>query len=219
MLLSNEMKLPFVSHTEDIESSSQIERFVNLSDAVIAIAVTLLILPLVDIASELHSFTLNDLVSSSGQQFLIFVLSFVVICRFWLVHHQLFRNLKAFNSPLFWLNALWLLTIVFLPFPTELIGKASSSNGVVSGLYILALLVTTLTGIAMQWVIHKNPQLHKIKDKAPLSLSDGIAMVVLLFIAFALTVFVPHVGPLGLFLLFASGPLGKLFSLIKLPRK
>jgi hypothetical protein len=73
---------------------------------VIAIAVTLLVLPLVDEASSDRASSLRALLDESGGELFVFVLSFVVICRFWLVHHDMFRTLWTLDGRLFWLNAL-----------------------------------------------------------------------------------------------------------------
>ena len=110
-----------------------IDRLVNFSDAVIAIAVTLLVLPLVDRAADVRFDSFTHLYGAVGQEFWIFLISFVVICRFWLVHYRLFRSLKSFDGAIFWLNAWWLLSIVLTPFPTELIGRGTANNSMVAG--------------------------------------------------------------------------------------
>jgi len=179
------------------------DRLIGFSDGVIAIAVTLLILPLVDNASELRLDSLDVFISDVAPQFLIFLLSFVVICRYWLVHHNLFRFLKGFNGPLFWLNALWLLSIVVIPFPTELLGRIGPDVPFVTGLYIANLLVTALAGVAIERQIKRHPELRK--DDAPTpSLALGSASVLLLFVALIISVVFPSVGPWSLLLLFGT---------------
>ena len=111
------------------------ERFVLISDAVVAIAISLLILPVVDSASELTG-SAADLIGDNSDRLFAFALSFVVIARFWVAHHALFGRIERQNHVLLWLNLAWLLTIVFLPLPTELIGVRGTGEAFVRGLYI-----------------------------------------------------------------------------------
>lgn len=101
------------------------DRLVNFSDAVVAIAITLLILPLVDTATELNDKTVSELLADNWVKLLVFVISFAVIGRFWLAHHRMYENIVGYDKPLLWANLFWLLTIVFLPFPTELIAAGA----------------------------------------------------------------------------------------------
>jgi hypothetical protein len=76
-----------VTETVD-EQPRDVERLTYFSDAVIAIAVTLLVLPLANAASADEITSLQALRDQSGGEIFVFLLSFVVICRFWLVHHR-----------------------------------------------------------------------------------------------------------------------------------
>ncbi len=109
------------------------DRILFFSDAVFAIAITLLIVDLpvqvergahggrgtVNAAAALH----DALPSMLG-----FGISFAVIGLFWTGHHSLFRHIIAFDRPLMLLNLLFIGTIAFLPFPTALISAASTSQ-------------------------------------------------------------------------------------------
>jgi uncharacterized membrane protein len=66
-----------------METQRGFDRLVDLSDVVVAIAATLLVLPLVDIAGEIDKGDLGSLFVDHWQQLFAFVLSFAVICRFW----------------------------------------------------------------------------------------------------------------------------------------
>jgi uncharacterized membrane protein len=98
-----------------------LERLVFFSDAVVAIAITLLALDLrIDkVAGQTH-FTASD-IFSEWQKFLAFLLSFMLIALFWLNHHQFFQLIRKIDEPLVWHNAGWLLFIVLLPFSTTLV--------------------------------------------------------------------------------------------------
>ena len=55
-------------------------------------------------------------------KFLSYILSFVIVCIWWVAHHHLFHILKRSDRALLWLNSLFLLWLAFIPFPTALMG-------------------------------------------------------------------------------------------------
>jgi hypothetical protein len=84
------------------------DRLIGVSDAVVAIAATLLVLPLVDIAPNEDVTDVRALLVDNTSIFLSFVLSFVLIYRFWLVHRQIMSQVTELTMPLVWLNGVWL---------------------------------------------------------------------------------------------------------------
>ena len=93
----------------------ELERLVNFSDAVIAIAITLLVVQFsVPAASE----DVGEALLDRWPQFLSFILSFFVIGIFWMAHHRIFRYVARMDQGLLWLNLLFLMCIAFLPYPT-----------------------------------------------------------------------------------------------------
>lgn len=100
----------------------ELERLVFFSDAIIAIAITLLALELKLNHITSQHLTFNDLLNN-WQKFLAFFLSFFNIALFWKIHHQFFRFIKAIDETLLWYNVGWLLSIVLLPFSTSLISS------------------------------------------------------------------------------------------------
>jgi uncharacterized membrane protein len=100
-------------------------RLTAFSDGVVAIAITLLVLPLVDLVPQavaLHESSIT-MMRTHTPQFLSFALSFAVIARFWFLHHAMFSNLEMVEPRTNKINMLWLATIVVLPFPTEMVGQ------------------------------------------------------------------------------------------------
>jgi len=99
---------------------SDLERLIFFSDAVVAIALTLLALelpvPSGDTDAQVwHSFR------EKAPEYLMFLLSFAVIATLWTSHHWLFRYLDGWSRRLLWLNFSWLLGIVLVPFATKLL--------------------------------------------------------------------------------------------------
>lgn len=181
------------------------DRLVNLSDAVIAIAVTLLILPLVDAATDIGSVSPGRFLVDHGEQLFLFVLSFVVIADFWVVHHRMYRSIDGFTLPLVWANFVWLLTIVFLPFPTELLGSASGSDVLTTGLYIGTMLVNTYAGLAQRIIIERTPELHVAGESRDGAVRAALIAAGAMTLAFVLAVFVPGVGLWALLVLLPAG--------------
>jgi uncharacterized membrane protein len=188
------------------------DRLVNFSDAVMAIAVTLLVLPLVDRAADAHVTSWSSFSSQFGHLLLIFVLSFVVICRYWEVHHDLLGSLKTFDTKIFWLNAAWLLSIALVPFTSELIGGKGSDSSFVIGAYIGSLLIMSYIGILMQFVAVRSPELRRSTTPAPDNTYNGISSALAMTLAFILAVLIPSVGPAFLLLLIPAGYAEKFFK-------
>ena len=98
------------------------DRVLFFSDAVFAIAITLLIVDLrVPDVPHLQS---GQLLRHTIPQIGGFAYSFAAIGLFWLAHHGLFRHIKGLDRPLVLLNLLFLGTIAFVPYPTALLSAA-----------------------------------------------------------------------------------------------
>lgn len=108
------------------------------ADAVVAIAITLLVLPLVDIPAEAASTSLAEAWQNNSAEFFMFLLSFAVIARLWLTHHNLGERMGRADRFALIATLPWLLTVVFLPFPTELLGELGNTR-LVASIYIVTL--------------------------------------------------------------------------------
>jgi len=104
------------------------DRILFFSDAVMAIAVTLLA---VDLRVPMSAIRTADLLSKDVNSLVGFAISFTVIGLFWLGHHGIFRYITAFDRPLIGLNLVFLRTIAFLPFPTDVLSRPFSDRGAV----------------------------------------------------------------------------------------
>ncbi len=100
------------------------ERIGGLSDGLFAIVLTLLVLqfqvPPIP-PSQLEAELWPALVRQWPLLF-SYVLSFLVVGLYWVVHHHLFKLIVRYDRTILYLNLLFLLVLSFLPFPTELIG-------------------------------------------------------------------------------------------------
>jgi TMEM175 potassium channel family protein len=108
----------------DPHSALGFERIVFFSDAVFAIAITLLVLeikpPHLEQFSEssLRHHLLLLLPKFSG-----FVVSFFLIGAMWIEHHRIFRYFRHYDGGVMWRNLVFLLSVAFVPFPTAVFSE------------------------------------------------------------------------------------------------
>lgn len=121
-----------------------------LTDAVVAIAMTLLVLPLVELSGEVGVNSLGWFFREHGDRLLSFVVSFLVIYVFWAAHSEAFRRLVAAHRDvpvLRTLNMCWLLVIAFLPFPTAVVGRELNTTTApfyIGTMFVLSVLTSTI---------------------------------------------------------------------------
>lgn len=102
------------------------ERLMFFSDAVIAIALTLLALelPVPGGIENADDVTLSEMVRDATEHFddyLAFIISYLVIASHWRLHHRVFRYVREATTRIIQLNILWLLFIVITPFTTRML--------------------------------------------------------------------------------------------------
>ncbi len=96
------------------------ERVLFFSDAIVAIAITLLALNLRLDVPEGHHLTFQDLLLP-WKNYVAFFLSFINIASFWRTHHQMYTYIHKMNRRTMWYNICWLFFIVTLPFATSVL--------------------------------------------------------------------------------------------------
>jgi uncharacterized membrane protein len=102
----------------------QLERMTFFSDAIFAIAMTLLVVEVK--LPALHHPTGPELGQALLQlipNYIGFLISFLVLGRFWIIHHDVMGLLKASSGRLVMANLLLLLSVAFMPFPTAIISE------------------------------------------------------------------------------------------------
>ena len=130
-----------------------LERIVFFSDAVIAIAITLLALeirlPDVNIPITGLGYALSELMP----RFISFCISFFVIGLFWLSHHRMFEYIHGYDRGLLWLNLLFLFLVIFLPFPSSVLGRYPGETLPVV-LYASVVVLMALVRIWLWWYVY-----------------------------------------------------------------
>ena len=168
--------------------ASQLERLTFFSDAVFAIAITLLVIEihvprLGVVDDQAYLAALHELMPS----FMGFILSFLVIGALWAAHHRVFGLLADYDSGLVMPNLLLLMVIAFVPFATALMSANPLAR--VPELFYAGTLLTA--GLLQRWLFGKAlraPYLRR--DVAPgdvvAVLARGWALPTAALLAFAL---------------------------------
>ncbi|MBO3102305.1 TMEM175 family protein [Cellulomonas fengjieae] len=193
-----------------IRTDRGLDRLVNFTDASVAIAITLLVLPLIDLVTDGTERSAGSLLTQEGGTFLAFGISFVVIASFWVGHHRVFEHLQDYSKAMLWANFLWLASIVFIPFTTQLLADEGTDDPAVNALYISTMVVTTGSLALIEWLAVRDPELQRPEVRGTLSPRGALVALGLLLVALVLAVVVPAVGMFWLFLLFLSTPLNRL---------
>ena len=134
------------------EAGRDLDRIVNLSDGIFAIAITLLVLDIrvPEIPERLVATELPGELLSLWPKYLGYLLSFGGISMFWLVHHSIFRDMRSYDRSLIWLNFLFLMCVAFVPFPTSLLGEYGNHQLPVA-IYAGTLAIGRLLLTALYW--------------------------------------------------------------------
>lgn len=183
------------------EREASAERIILFSDGVLAIAITLLILPLTEVHPAEHA-TLADIVAENSAEIGAFALSFAVIANYWTIHHDLFRPLQRHNGRIVLLNMFWLAAIVFLPFPTALI--ADGIDGGFAALYIGTLLAVSVLSLLIANYLARHPELTDGEAESRQHVVASAFSVGAILIALIISLFSPAVGLFALLLLFPA---------------
>lgn len=175
-------------------------RVVNLSDAVFAIAMTLLAFKVEAPASAV---TAGDL-AAVLPQVLAFLLSFAVVANFWWHHHRLLARLTATEPGMILLNLALLGAVALVPFPTELIGRHPGAVAPAVIYLWLMLLITALILLIVRRAERAGLWRSSVDrdERAALSASWA-AMVGIVLVAVLVALWLPIAG---LALLALTGP-------------
>lgn len=204
------------SHEEAVaEGFFTSERAKAFADAVVAIAMTLLILPLMESVADVAGADRSALhwFAEHQQALISFLLSFAMIAMFWMTHHRVFASVETVTTPLLWIVMAWLLTIVWLPVATAMSGQMDSDDAFVKIVYIGSMMAIALMMLWQRLYLRAHPRLHHITEAHIVSgLSADIAMVVLFGVALAVAVFVPVIGYWALLVMLLVSPVQRVVA-------
>ena len=150
------------------QGEMRLTRVEAFSDGVFAIVVTLLVLELKVPALKDHAsvselaYQLVELVP----KVLSWLISFIIVCKFWLNHHHVLGLARRADYAMVWLNSMFLMGQSFIPFPTALMGEYPDNRLAVS-FFGSVFAVNTLLFLALHaYVVHNliKPELAPRQD-------------------------------------------------------
>ena len=99
-------------------------RLETMVDGIFAIAMTLLVLGITPPkpAESQAQTILPGMVFDLIPEIFIFIVAFLILASFWLNHHRHFHFVRSVDSRLLWINIFLLISIVFIPFSTDVAG-------------------------------------------------------------------------------------------------
>jgi uncharacterized membrane protein len=146
--------MAMLPRVDDDEALPGIDRLLALTDGVVAIALTLLVLQLQ--IPTTHSLEGNanspsalwHALNVDGAELTSYLVSFFIIAQFWLVHHRVLRTMRGHSEGLAWRNFAFLLTLTLMPFTSDLLGRYGDNPLAITlfGVNLVALSLTT------QWI-------------------------------------------------------------------
>lgn len=137
-----------------------LDRILFFSDAVFAIAITLLALDLkLPAHAGAQAFT-QDLMGL-WPEYQSYVISFLAIGLYWISHHHYFRFIRRYNYTLVSLNIILLMCIAFIPFATSVLDDYNGQRGAVAFYAACIALTGLLKAVLWHYAAHRHRLIHR----------------------------------------------------------
>lgn len=117
---------PASNSTVELSSRRAFDRLVNFADAVVAIAITLLVLPLISIPGPSDGQTVWTVINDNLGSIIAFVIAFYIVASLWVAHNRIMNQLRAYDGFVCWINIFWLAGIAFMPWAAAMYGQRES---------------------------------------------------------------------------------------------
>lgn len=190
------------------------DRLKAFTDGVVAIAMTLLILPLMEGVIDLgrEGRTVLEYLREDQGELISFVMSFVLIASLWIGHHRLYDRVTRTSPGLLWLTVAWMFTIVWLPVPTAMVG-AMDDDAAQKSLYVGTLIAANLVLLLVRVHLRRHRELHDVPDGDLRSgIRADVVTVALFAVALAVAVGLPGIGYFAMFLMLLTSPVIRLLK-------
>ncbi len=187
------VKEPSLEERQDTDIG--IERLVFFSDAVFAIAMTLLVIDLrvPDLVGSVTNQALATALADDLPRVFSYALSFSVIGMYWLSHWRRYAVVRRADETLVLLNLLLLGLVAAIPFPTSLLGQYGDLAVAVI-LYAGLLAAAGLAGTAGWWYVnHAGLVRHRVSStEVRIGMLRGLAVPIVMLGSLLL---LPFLGP------------------------
>jgi len=196
-------------------SSLTTRRLEALSDGVIAIAATLLVLEIGRV--EVHgNDDLLDAIADLWPSYMAYIVSFTVIGLIWVAHHSMFERISSVDRSLLFWNLALLLAVAFIPWPTSVLADFIDDGGinasVATALYSLTMTLIGIVFVGMWAHLVRHPE-HTTDDVSTAQLRRSLRLAYVSPIVYGATIGLAFVSPyicLVIYMLlaiyFARGP-------------
>jgi len=163
-------------------------RLETLVDGIFAIAMTLLVfdLPIPHFNNPLTNIAFQNSLYSLLPVFISLVLSFILLAVFWSIHRRIFNQIRVTNSILLWINIIWLLFIVLVPFTSILDGMYGQE-------FILSRFIFNfnMIGIALFlflncYYVNRSDLIYEKSDRSKLKSSERSSLLFIIIAVIAL---------------------------------
>jgi uncharacterized membrane protein len=186
------------------ERERDLDRLLTFVDAIVAIAITLLVLPLVELTADVtEADSVGHLLRDHADELWSFALSFYVIARLWSGQHHAVSPLLLGSRRLDFLLVLWTFTIVVLPFPTSLVAHAGE-QAPTKALYVGTMAASLLLVSAIAMEVRGHPELTDGSREA--RAGGALVSAALLLVALVVMLAFPGTSYFPILVLLADGP-------------
>lgn len=196
------------------EGGHGLDRLIFFSDAVVAIAITLVVLPLVDSARGLGARPVMSFLRDNSTGLIAAGISFAVIGGFWRDHHRLFTNATGYTPNVLRTNMFWLGGIMAVPVVTVLVVSGSGTDRLALGLYLGVILLVRILLIVEEILLARAGSLGSARV-TPLMMLHHAIPAGLILIALLVTMSVPAWGIWPVLLLVLERPVRLFLSRIQ----
>ena len=136
-----------------------LERIIFFSDAVFAIAITILALEirLHNVDSSFTEKELTHALLTIWPKYLGYGIGFMTIGVLWISHHRKFRFIQRYDRNLMWLNLILLMFVAFIPFSTSIISEYGNRTSTI--FYAIVVSIASLASLCLWWYASNNSRL------------------------------------------------------------
>lgn len=197
------------NHHHPERKNFQIDRMILFTDAVFAIAITLLVID-IKVPKIAENGTEQDFLNAllvEMPNFIGFMVSFFVIGLYWFLHHKIFGYVINYTNKLIWLNLVFLFSIVLLPFTTSVYSEYSTEAHIhLVSPYAIYVYNICFTGLMQFFLVRYiyNPK-NEVSEMLPAenlqkaAKKRSLAIPLIFFTSLLLTYLSPSFGRMFLF--------------------
>lgn len=167
------------------------KRLEALVDAIFAIAMTILVLGIDAPTGTMSVQAMDAYIRGLASDLYSYCLSFLLLGVFWWVNHMHFEKLEKVDTGFIWINIVWLMVVVLVPFSTKLTGNYGDL--VTPNILFHLNMLTIGLLLSMSWIYTQRNGLMDIgENEYRLILKKNLLMPLAAILALILTPIAPE---------------------------